>query len=520
MFGSARGGRGPQGGALVRGLSCCVLFGALTSWSTPRLFLGTGADGPCTPSANLNLNRQSCVGRPSADAVRFSVSNSASVGATTLQLSGPPTGLSAGDEILIIDMQGTPGDFGTVGRHETQVVASIAGSMLVLSQPLTNPYNGLTRRVMVQRIPHYTTVSIPPGVSMTADAWDGAGGGVLFLRATGAVSISGSLTMNGKGYRGSANMLATGEGTAGVSVDAGLLAQVPGEGAGRSAGNVGLNPLVNWGFDGTRGNFCASSYASVDAGRLSLGGGAGSGNQDYSTISLPGGNGGGAIAVFAKSLQITGSVETIGLNGTGINGIPPWDGSGGGGGGGVILLVGESLGLGNNLIRADGGWAGKGWEYYYYSYPQHQAGSGLIAIYYSVSVSGAAAGAFILRLPDAGTDAGTDGGADAGLDGGRDGGSDGGADAGPLDAGFFDAGSDGGRDGGLVDGGDQEGEGEEDAGLPESSRGDGGTELKRYEVGCGSHNGGGLMPLGLPAALAALAAAVRGRRRSPQVPRI
>lgn len=37
---------------------------------------------------------------------------------------------------------------------------------------------------------------------MTVSAWDGTKGGVLFMRSAGAVTVAGSISADGKGYRG------------------------------------------------------------------------------------------------------------------------------------------------------------------------------------------------------------------------------------------------------------------------------------------------------------------------------
>ncbi len=69
----------------------------------------------------------------------------------------------------------------------------------------------------MQRVPNYTNVTIDSGAVLTADAWDGTQSGVLFFRATGTVSNSGSISMNAKGYRGGASTTGASAGLGGES---------------------------------------------------------------------------------------------------------------------------------------------------------------------------------------------------------------------------------------------------------------------------------------------------------------
>ena len=55
---------------------------------------------------------------------------------------------------------------------------------------------------MVQRIPNYTNVTVNAGITLTASAWDGTKGGILFFRASGTVTNNGTITMSELGYRG------------------------------------------------------------------------------------------------------------------------------------------------------------------------------------------------------------------------------------------------------------------------------------------------------------------------------
>jgi len=77
---------------------------------------GTGADGPLTIAASYNINTDNIsgatntasgkiTGRTTADAVNFSTTGTISATNTAITLSSTPTGLSVGDEIIIINLK-------------------------------------------------------------------------------------------------------------------------------------------------------------------------------------------------------------------------------------------------------------------------------------------------------------------------------------------------------------------------------------------------------------------------------
>ena len=173
----------------------------ITAITTPSITTGSGADGTCTASSNTNLNTQSCVGRANTDAVNFSVTANTASGQNQIILSSTPTGLAVNDEVLIINLQGTSGDNANVGKYETKTITAITTNTLTLNSNLTNAYDGTTQKIMVQRIPNYTNVTVNAGITLTASAWDGTKGGILFFRASGTVTNNGTITMSELGYR-------------------------------------------------------------------------------------------------------------------------------------------------------------------------------------------------------------------------------------------------------------------------------------------------------------------------------
>ncbi|MEC8422235.1 MAG: putative metal-binding motif-containing protein, partial [Myxococcota bacterium] len=162
-------------------------------------------------------------------------------GATTLGVDDASR-FASGDEVLVLSQMGAD-----AGQHQFVYVAAATATSLTVEPPVTDAYDTASV-VLVQRVPHYTSVD----VSGTLDAtpWDGAGGGVVVFRATGPVSISGQVEAQGAGFLGGEGV--SGNGTAGSQGDS--------FGAFGSAGTASANdggggsyPLSSNGCDGGGG---------------------------------------------------------------------------------------------------------------------------------------------------------------------------------------------------------------------------------------------------------------------------
>ncbi len=311
------------------------------------------------------------------DDVRTSLTSSASAGATSLTVSSG-TGFSAGDEILIINLQGTSSDYSDVGTYETRLIESVSGTTITLAEPLVNSYNASTQKIMVQRIPRYKSVTVNNGGNLTAHAWDGTTGGVVFFRA-GDVTVNsgGKIDVSGKGYRGgspSVDIGYQGEGIAGVggissnanqngggggtcgSVNGGH----DGGGGGGGHGTVGGRG-TGWQCDLTPYSYGGQVVGTPDLTRLFMGGGGGAGGDNFcdgnnSASDTPGASGGGIIYITNSSLTLEGVIKSNGGNASNSSG----DGAGGGGAGGSIYVIGATLDLGSELLTAIGGTGGYG----------------------------------------------------------------------------------------------------------------------------------------------------------------
>lgn len=294
---------------------------------------GTGNDGAITVASNKNINTDNMIsGRSCADggdAVNYTVTTSIATGSGTITLSSTPSSgcLAAGDEIIIINLEGTSSDNANVGKYETATVGSISSATISLASTLANTYDGTTQKIMVQRVPNYTSVTINGSTTLTASAWNGTKGGVLFFRATGTVTVTGTISVNSLGYRGGTNT-ANGESYDGTVGAGGAIGSAGTNGGGSGSGDTSASP------QGTRGGGGASGAVN-SGGDQGAGGGAGGG--------YGGGGGGGGGGADCNATAGTGGLG----GGTGV--------SAGGGGGGMWNGSCNLPGNGGNAGNAGGG---------------------------------------------------------------------------------------------------------------------------------------------------------------------
>ncbi|MEK7525054.1 MAG: hypothetical protein AAB548_01640 [Patescibacteria group bacterium] len=329
----------------------------------------TTATGECNVSTTLNLNSGSCVGRSFADAINFRMTSAVSSGSGTVTLSPAPAGLANGDEILIINLQGSAG----AGDYETANITGISGNTLTLDKNLAKTYDGTKNKVMVQRVPHYTTVAV--NGTMTANAFSCSTflGGVLFFRASGAVNVAsgGVIDMSGRGFGGGGAVDQNGgiQGASQVGCGTNVAAANGGGGGGGRSNAWNVDPSNGAGggggaygtaggagansSGGNKGGGAGATYGVADlTTKLFPGSGGGGGGNEQNGPSGNGGNGGGIIAIYADSITVTGQISSNGTNATAAYNTA---GGGGGGAGGSILLNGKNLILGANLTKATGG---------------------------------------------------------------------------------------------------------------------------------------------------------------------
>lgn len=422
-----------------RGIFCGAMLTALSCSEhvSLQLFAGTGASSgqagapseeppliPDTPLApplvveglldlsETNTGERSCA--DGGDIVSY-VIEEISAAQVLLESSPSSSCLEPGDEVLLIDLQGTAESWETVGQHELLRVREISGKSVRFVSPvlqkypasfLQDPENG--HRLVLQRVPNYSSLRIQKEGVLTARAWDGERGGVLALRVVGDAVIQGELEMTAKGFRGGSQTEepAT-SGKQGESlVGLGARQQTAHQGGG--GGGIGDQMRAGCQQDGNPGgggghrtpgqngwidDLCEGvgvgqgGKAIARAGRLFLGSGGGSGGSDNIRVDNPpggaGGRGGGIIWLLAQSVSGSGAILAGGEDG---EGDPPGEeclggstvrcfdhsGPGGAGAGGSIRLNAPNIlglqvsapggrgGNGNDTLSGNGGDGGDG----------------------------------------------------------------------------------------------------------------------------------------------------------------
>jgi len=370
---------------------------------------GTGADGDITVSGDTNYNTGTLIaGRSCADggdATNYSVSVLTSTTATLT--SNPSTGcLNAGDEVLLINLMGATTTYTNLGNYETLRVASVAGNVVTFATAKTKFYgNGAgddlnlgttegTQRVMLQRVPNYRNVTVNASQHFYPSTWNGVKGGVMFFRATGTVTVAGSINADGLGYRGftfggNADQAAAG-GESFCTYNAGgsggeysgstaSTAGICGGGGGGSNGYTGSAGSNTGGAGGGGGGFYTASGYARDAGGGGGGGygSAGSGGQAVDnaginggtnisgaggdstvTANEGGGGGGGTYGTSYSDLSRLFFGSAGGAGGSGeSSGASHYVGGDGGGGGGIVMIATNTLSV-SGTISSNGGGGG------------------------------------------------------------------------------------------------------------------------------------------------------------------
>ncbi len=337
--------------------------------SNPTYF-GDGNDG------SLTINTDT-VDNP-IDSPAFGVAGTNTLSATNVSF-------SAGQRILIHQSQGT-----NAGAWEKNEIASYTVGTITTTSPLTNTYS-LGAQVLVLK--EYTNVTVESGKTWTAKAWNGTVGGILAFFANGTLTVNGTISANGKGYRGGAtNFLPgmagiQGEGTPGAGVQS-VYANGSGGGGGtsRNLGGTGDAAPAIWGAGGGGGGgngqagnesgptgpdaptgggngFGGIITGTADLTTANFGGGGGAGGFNLGSVGgTAGGNGGGIIFLFGATLTInntTGNVIANGANATSATDIGGnGEGGGGGGAGGSVLIESQTTTLNTIRVTVTGGAGG------------------------------------------------------------------------------------------------------------------------------------------------------------------
>jgi gliding motility-associated-like protein len=318
-------------------------------------------------------------------------------------------GFNIGDQLLMIQMDGASIDssntssfgdilkYNSAGKFQYNEILEIKGNSITLKHRVTENFD--YKNAAVQIVGFNKSKSFTLRTAPTVRNWNGAKGGVLFIKVEDTLEILADIDVSGKGFIGGQTYLTAicycnflgyycdslknegakkGEGIGKVSISKkfGRGKQANGGGGGNDV-NAGGAGGSNGGEGGEGGDqyigplWAGCSISSLttnrkiggkggsklnsDSTRLFLGGGggAGHGNQGGNTV---GGSGGGIILFSAKT--IIGNNKYIRSNGNESKGCLVSkcldDGTGGGGGGGTIMI--DALSINNGLnIEALGG---------------------------------------------------------------------------------------------------------------------------------------------------------------------
>ncbi len=249
-----------------------------TPTSSGIVNFGTGSDGVLTiaSGATFNINTTNTSPRFCADggdAVSYSVIQLSASSALLAQYPSAKC-LNVGDEILLINLTATAST--NTGRYEFLRVGSVTGNTVYFTTPKIHFYGANAaddsnigtgageQIVMLMRVPNYSNVTV--NGTLTANAWNRLTGGLVVFRASGTLSGTGTILVDGLGYRGGA-LYASGEGYGGGTVG--------------PAGDVNNDGYGGGGGYGTAGTTIAGaggvSYGDPLLNTLFLGSGGGSG---------------------------------------------------------------------------------------------------------------------------------------------------------------------------------------------------------------------------------------------------
>src|SRR5450432_3065336 len=360
-------GEGGEGGAGCVGLACIP---------------------PLALSGDLDLSVDAVSpGRSCAESPSFAL---ASLASATAELVNAPDSdcLSAGDEVLLINLQGTPQATSNVGNWELLSVASVSGATVTFTSAKARHYGdpansdsnlgagAAQQKVALIRVPHFGELTVPEGVTLMTAAWDGTAGGVVALRAA-SLHVEGTITAGDLGYRAGHWSKDDASCTDSVVTEAGE--SITGLGSATTLHNAGapgglgaltgvsfisespLNPSAGHalpGEPGLNGNGRTlgepgAAYGSGDGLLLTMGSGA-SGNVTCAngvvgpalSSSSNGGPAGGIVLLLTDELHV-GSTGKISAT-------PPDEQRDISGSGGTVFIRGSSLTLGTAQVTAQG----------------------------------------------------------------------------------------------------------------------------------------------------------------------
>lgn len=325
---------------------------------------GTGGDGVLTISTDFQ---------------EAPIDSAATGTVSSYSLAATNASFAAGQIILIHQTQGTG-----AGMLQKNKIISYAAGTITLETALNGTYGtGAQVRVMKQ----YSSVTINAGKTYSAKPWNGTVGGIIAFLCSGTITVNGTVTSTGAGFRGGA---IPGVGAMGVAGRAGFqgegvvgtgaqnnragnangggagingTADDGGGGAGGShavAGTNGADGVKNGGAttDANTGGLTGSTVGTTDLTTMVFGGAGGSGCSDDGAHGGQGGESGGITYLVGVTITVNtgGLISSNGNNGYAVTFSGAGSGAGGGAGaGGSVLLKCQTGTFGTSLLSTTGG---------------------------------------------------------------------------------------------------------------------------------------------------------------------
>jgi hypothetical protein len=350
---------------------------------------GTGNDGAVEITSNTNFTTDIIAGgRSYADGVSYRVDT---IGTNSVNVTATPNGIAIGDEVMLISVRGRSGNVDNVGNYEFLTVSNIVSTSISFEEDIQENYgDGETNtnignhRVLIQRVPNYSSFDLNTGVDLTCSVFSPSTGlgGMIVFRCSGACDIVGNIIASELGYEGGSSngdqscytggsILApqydtNGDRNYGGGGDGGLYG---GQWYGGGGGGYGSVGDVGRGHSGGT-NQGGTTYGMQElATELYHGSGGGGGPRTDIGWSYPG-KGGGIILIAAQTLNLYGNLNSNGGNSTLHQDVH----CAGAGSGGSILLEAGTLNPNSSNLSAAGGTSANS--------RGGDGGSGRVALYY------------------------------------------------------------------------------------------------------------------------------------------
>lgn len=279
-------------------LAVCLWTVLALSVSAPAFADAPGKNGARTiAAANTVINQYTTLSAAAAaGAGTITVSNIANLNSSEATGGGA---LAAGDVVMLyqatgasIDTTNTPtygtiSSYGNAGNYELRTVRAVSGNNIGLdgasngTSCIAGLKNSYSAGAQVIRVPQYTSLTVNAGASIVATPWAGATGGVVSALVQNSLTVNGSITVDGQGFRGGVldgtDRASGGAQTVTWVSDANPAGGAKGEGiASLAGGNFGGVALA---YSNPGGNFDIGAPANGGGGGGSHNGGGGGGSN-------------------------------------------------------------------------------------------------------------------------------------------------------------------------------------------------------------------------------------------------